>query len=163
MTDDTVDGCPAAVKASSTAEDTGVCNASVAQFAASELQRIQFGRSSSQNSPSTHSGELRARGRAATPQTPKHAPNSPAILAHTRSRGLSGSPRGSRTKTGSGRKSGSILTSSIPRRSLALNCQWMSGDRGDPLPTSQRTKSLEEVHREVQDHANFRERLRRSP
>jgi hypothetical protein len=35
MTGDTVDGCPAAVKASSTAEDTGMCNASVARFAPS--------------------------------------------------------------------------------------------------------------------------------
>jgi hypothetical protein len=39
MTGATVDGWPAAVKASSTAEDTGVCNASVARFAASELPR----------------------------------------------------------------------------------------------------------------------------
>ena len=34
MSSDTVDGCPAAVKASSTAEDTGMCNASVARFEA---------------------------------------------------------------------------------------------------------------------------------
>jgi hypothetical protein len=33
MTGDTVADCPAAVKASSTAEDTGMCNASVARFA----------------------------------------------------------------------------------------------------------------------------------
>ena len=46
MTDDTVDGCPDAVKASSTAEDTGVCNASVARFAASEHLRTPSRRSS---------------------------------------------------------------------------------------------------------------------
>ena len=56
MTDDTVDGCPAAVKASSTAEDTGVCNASVVRFAASELLRTLLWRSS-QNPPSRYFSE----------------------------------------------------------------------------------------------------------
>jgi hypothetical protein len=56
MTGATVAACPTAVKASSSAEDTGVCNASVARFAASELPRIPK-RRSSQNAYSTHLGE----------------------------------------------------------------------------------------------------------
>jgi hypothetical protein len=44
MTGATVAACPTAVKASSSVEDTGVCNASVARFAASELRRMPIPR-----------------------------------------------------------------------------------------------------------------------
>src|SRR5215203_4356531 len=40
ITGDTVAACPAAEKASSTAEDTGVCNASVARFAQKKPKRV---------------------------------------------------------------------------------------------------------------------------
>jgi len=51
MTGDTVDGCPATVKASSTAEDRGECNASVVRFAASELLRTPYIQSSQKPIP----------------------------------------------------------------------------------------------------------------